>query len=375
MSTVWSDEELAASVHSYQKMLDNDHDGIRYVKTETYKELARRFGRTAKAYEYRMANISAVRQELGLPWIAGLLPLGNVGPRVRFKLIDLITGEPPIKAQSAVGTKEGPYWQKALQAVVELGGSASRKEVGSWIVEHDSRYNPKNLSDLYMMSVNSKSRAGYERNKNPRRTDEGYVCDCLFMLGDGRFELYEPEKHGIWEIYRDPASSSRLGVSVRKVSSLVDEALREAESEVTKTSYFDPTDSSDARKKVVTEIVRRRGQPAFRRALMSAYEGCCAITGCTLSAVLEAAHIYPYEGEHTNVVSNGLLLRADIHTLFDLGLIVIDSQSMTVQISGELQGTDYEALQGKPLRQTKNDFDQASAQSLDWHRSQFAKAS
>ncbi|MCX5465894.1 HNH endonuclease [Alcaligenes parafaecalis] len=375
MSTAWSDEELAASVQSYQKMLDNDRDGIRYVKTEIYKELARRFGRTAKAYEYRMTNISAVRRELGLPWVAGLLPLGNVGSEVRSRLITLITGEPPTKAQSVVGAKESPYWQKALQAVVELGGSASRKEVGSWIIEHDSDYNTKNLSDLYMMSVNSKARTGYERNKNPRRTDEGYACDCLFMLGGGRFELYEPEKHGVWEIYRDPASGSRLGVSVRKVSSLVDEALREAESEVTKTSYFDPTDSSDARKKVMTEIVRRRGQPAFRRALMSAYEGCCAITGCTLSAVLEAAHIYPYEGEHTNVVSNGLLLRADIHTLFDLGLIVIDSQSMTVQISVELQGTEYEALQGKPLRQTKNDFDQASAQSLDWHRSQFAKAS
>lgn len=372
MSTGWSDAELAASIHSYQKMLDNDRDGISYLKTEIYKELSLQFGRSPKAFEYRMSNISAVRQELGLPWLAGLAPLANVGSGVRSRLIHLMTGAPPATAQSKVGTKESPYWQKALQAVIELGGSASRKEVGNWIVERDSDYNLKNLSDLYMMSVNSKARTGYERNKKPRRTDEGYACDCLFMLGGGRFELYEPEKHGVWEIYRDPASGSRLGVSVRKVSSFVDEELRQVESEIAQTSYFDPADSTDARKKVVTEIVRRRGQPAFRRALLKAYEGRCAITACSVGALLEAAHIYPYKGEHTNVVSNGLLLRTDIHTLFDLGLIVIDSQSMTVQVATELMGTDYEVLQGVQLRKPKNEIEQASVQSLDWHRGQFA---
>jgi len=58
---------------------------------------------------------------------------------------------------------------------------------------------------------------------------------------------------------------------------------------------------------------------------MNAYERRCAITGCTIDHVLEAAHISPYLGEHTNHVTNGLLLRADIHTLFDRGLIKVDS--------------------------------------------------
>jgi predicted restriction endonuclease len=68
-------------------------------------------------------------------------------------------------------------------------------------------------------------------------------------------------------------------------------------------------------------IVECQGQPAFWDALLQAYERQCAITGCTVLQILEAAHIMPYMGKPTNRVDNGLLLRSDLHTLFDLGLI------------------------------------------------------
>lgn len=87
---------------------------------------------------------------------------------------------------------------------------------------------------------------------------------------------------------------------------------------------FDPTDIQDGRKKIERMVTQRQGQPAFRNALMDAYERRCAVTGCAIDDVLEAAHISPYLGEHTNHVTNGLLLRADIHTLFDRGLIKVD---------------------------------------------------
>lgn len=86
---------------------------------------------------------------------------------------------------------------------------------------------------------------------------------------------------------------------------------------------FDPADPQDGRKMIERMVTLRQGQPAFRNALMDAYECRCAITGCTIQAVLEAAHISPYRGDHTNHVTNGLLLRADIHTLFDCGLIKV----------------------------------------------------
>ena len=70
---------------------------------------------------------------------------------------------------------------------------------------------------------------------------------------------------------------------------------------------------------------------------------------CTAVAVLEAAHILPYRGEHTHRVDNGLLLRSDLHTLFDLGLLWITADH-TVAIAAALTGTEYEALHGQPMR-------------------------
>src|SRR5205823_2979542 len=81
---------------------------------------------------------------------------------------------------------------------------------------------------------------------------------------------------------------------------------------------FDPISIEDGRRRIQAS---RQGQFAFRAALIEAYGGRCAMTGCDILEVLEAAHIVPYRGPSTNAVSNGLLLRADIHTLFDLGLI------------------------------------------------------
>jgi putative restriction endonuclease len=112
---------------------------------------------------------------------------------------------------------------------------------------------------------------------------------------------------------------------------------------------FDPADIADARKRTLTSIVCRQGQSKFRKQLLKAYSGKCAITGCSVEALLEAAHIVPYLGTDTNVVNNGLLLRADIHTLFDLGLLWIDPESRLVKLSEELKDSEYCLLENKPL--------------------------
>ncbi|EAN8121017.1 HNH endonuclease, partial [Salmonella enterica] len=56
--------------------------------------------------------------------------------------------------------------------------------------------------------------------------------------------------------------------------------------------------------------------------------------------VLEAAHIHPYLGEKTNVVSNGLLLRADVHTLFDLGLLWVNPADLRIGIAEALRHSE-----------------------------------
>ncbi len=93
---------------------------------------------------------------------------------------------------------------------------------------------------------------------------------------------------------------------------------------------FDLGDVTDLRERRIAEVVRRRGQAKFRAALIDAYEGKCVITRCDATEALEAAHISPYRGEKTNHPQNGLLLRADLHSLFDLGLIVIEPSTMVL---------------------------------------------
>jgi hypothetical protein len=129
----------------------------------------------------------------------------------------------------------------------------------------------------------------------------------------------------------------------------IDRDLKEASIEADATASFNPKDMVDGRKKVVQEIVRRQGQPKFRKELLKAYDGKCTVTGCDVEAVLEAAHIAPYFGKESNSIQNGLLLRADIHTLFDLGQLKITPDGR-VQLHERLFGTLYEQYQGQKIR-------------------------
>ncbi|NTW03981.1 MAG: hypothetical protein HGA19_22355 [Oscillochloris sp.] len=112
---------------------------------------------------------------------------------------------------------------------------------------------------------------------------------------------------------------------------------------------FDPKDARDCRERTLAAVVRRRGQPEFRRQLLRIYRGRCVITGSDAEPALEAAHITPYLGPETNHSSNGLLLRADIHTLFDLKLLTIDPKTLIVLLSPALMETSYAELHGRQV--------------------------
>lgn len=110
---------------------------------------------------------------------------------------------------------------------------------------------------------------------------------------------------------------------------------------------FDPRTVVDGRRHIIAAVVQRLGQQAFRRKLLAAYATQCAVTQCKTIWVLEAAHITPYRGFKTNAVSNGLLLRADIHTLFDLALISIEPTRMKIRVSSLLAKSQYADFDGR----------------------------
>ncbi|MGB0572690.1 MAG: HNH endonuclease [Alphaproteobacteria bacterium] len=90
MADNWSTEELEASVVAYLEMRQCDFDGTSYSKKGYYRQLSVRFGRTEKAYEYRMQNISYVFSVLGREWVRGLRPARNVGANVAEKIEKII---------------------------------------------------------------------------------------------------------------------------------------------------------------------------------------------------------------------------------------------------------------------------------------------
>ena len=139
-------------------------------------------------------------------------------------------------------------------------------------------------------------------------------------------------------------------------------------SDIADDNVFDPTSLEDARERISRSITQRRGQKAFRNALIAAYGGQCAITGCSILDVLEAAHIHPYRGPDTNKVANGLLLRSDVHTLFDCGLVAIDSETMTVLVAPQLKDSEYGVLHGESVYIPQNPAEQPSAEVLKMHR-------
>ncbi len=122
----------------------------------------------------------------------------------------------------------------------------------------------------------------------------------------------------------------------------------------------------DERNKAHRAIVQRRGQKAFRDGLIAAYDGTCAVTGTAAEAVLEAAHIRPYRGQLHNTVTNGLLLRADIHTLFDLHLLTVLPVG-SIRVSPEMDGTPYAALDERMVRRPASQAHRPSATALEEH--------
>lgn len=112
---------------------------------------------------------------------------------------------------------------------------------------------------------------------------------------------------------------------------------------------YDPDDEDEGRKRLLREIAIRLGQAKFREELLQAYNGSCVISGCSLMPALQAAHIAPWNGTRSNHVSNGLLLRADIHTLFDLGFIKVDPETRTVIIAESIAHTEYAKYSGTKI--------------------------
>lgn len=126
----------------------------------------------------------------------------------------------------------------------------------------------------------------------------------------------------------------------------------------------------------------RVGQNAFKALVQEAYSRRCAVTGDKIVPVLQAAHIRPVAAEGLNRVDNGLLLRSDVHTLFDSGYLSVHPQKRTLLVSPRLRqeygnGEEFyiRAASGEPITQPARRVDRPNHDFLEWHADQVFLAS
>jgi putative restriction endonuclease len=118
----------------------------------------------------------------------------------------------------------------------------------------------------------------------------------------------------------------------------------------------------------------RLGQRSFRVVILDSYDRRCAITNEKTLPVLEAAHIREYRDVQEHAINNGILLRADIHKLFDSGYVTVTPEyqfEVSRRIKEEFEnGRDYYALHGSRIRLPHDIARRPAVESLIWHNEQ-----
>jgi putative restriction endonuclease len=127
-----------------------------------------------------------------------------------------------------------------------------------------------------------------------------------------------------------------------------------------------------------TLVTPRLGQGSFRLLVTDAYRYRCAMTSERTLPVLETAHIRPYASGGRHELSNGLLLRSDLHTLFDQLYITIEPNKKTIIVSRRIReqyenGRDYYALTDRPMAQPTNAVALPSLENLAYHFERFTE--
>ena len=130
-------------------------------------------------------------------------------------------------------------------------------------------------------------------------------------------------------------------------------------------------------KSILTKV--RLGQGAFRVLITDAYSRKCSISGERTLPVLEAAHIKPYAESGPHFISNGLLLRSDLHKLFDSGYLTITDE-YKIEVSNRIKqeyenGKEYYQYHGKILHNIPNkDMNKPNKNYIEWHNSNIFKS-
>lgn len=347
-------------------------------------------------------SLSNHRHERGVDWTVALPSLAQAvseteggrrhprntleaisDPGVGERLIHLLREHGAQDLSSGLRVSGADNFWLAGDAVLTLyareGQPVSVLEAKAYISRFVKGYKESNTApDLCLFSVNDRSRGHHARVRVGvnLRSDQGHPHDLLFkhyVPGEPRYEPYVRDLHGVWALAPDHQGVPRLVEPGREMSR-IDAALAAAQEDLDATVEGPLSSEQQAREKVMRAVITRRGQSKFRQQLLAAYGHRCAMTRCAVEDLLEAAHILPHAlvGDSGHQVNNGLPLRADLHTLFDLGHVWVD-EAGRIQLSQELAGSEYEPLRGQSLVQPQRPEHAPHPDHLAHHRANVAR--
>ncbi len=254
--------------------------------------------------------------------------------------------------------------QPLLDLLIELGGEFNFRDNGEVLEER--------LANMFNLSAEQRnfSAPNYHSKGNRKwRNEIQFVRNNLVNQG-----LLDSSVRNIWKV-TPRGYSQKVGTEnvVRPVTANRHfQLLSQLEKDIADDGEFDPTSIEDAREISLRAMVIRSGQSKFRISVLEAYGGTCCVTGCNVEPALEAAHIFPYNGERTNEVQNGLLLRSDIHRLFDLGMLWIDPSDMTICLSVRLVDSVYSQYLKCDISLPLLASLHPSIKALEWHLNNIA---
>lgn len=320
MAENWSDEELAAAVNAYKEMAQLEANQTPYSKRKYYRDLAVRFGRTEKSFEYRMQNISAVLHEMGHSWIPGLKPAGNVGANVRPRIEVLLSncnGE-----RRPDGVQNAPY-KKKLSAMREWLIEVARTKGKVYYSEMMQVFDVDRFSLRYAMDY-----LGHQSDN----LDEPIITALIVSKISGHCSAGFTKEFGIQD---DEAERQRV------YEYWTNNVPTQSELEL-------PPPDLKAKALRFAIVANRPDQAAFRREVYEACGGKCVISGCDVDTALDAAHKHGRDWRlGHNTADDGYLLRKDLHALYDRNLLVITDDGV-VALAPEASD-HYKDFVGKKL--------------------------
>lgn len=320
MAENWGDDELAAAVEAYGEMARLEAARKAYSKRDFYSDLAQRFGRTEKAFEYRMQNISAVLDELGESWIPGLKPAGNVGANVKPRIVALLKAA--ARAKMSASEKAAPY-------------KAKLPAMRDWLIE----------------VARHKGKVTYGQVMAAFGLDRFSLRFALRFLGNQASNLDEPIITALVVGNKtqkcSPGFAKEFGINDDEAERLRLYEFWESNDDAPAAPEPESTDIEVKAARFVS-VEARPDQAAFRREVFLACKGRCVISGCDVIQALDAAHKHGRRWRlGHNRAEDGYLLRKDLHALYDNKLLWISNDGKVELDSSVLE--HYGQFSGKVL--------------------------